>query len=379
MKIPPREWIVRLLCAGAGFGVALGYHHWRIDKIPSPRTPASTAAPVAPASQKALANRGIKRSEPSQLTAPVDASAQARVRQKFEAFMRDRNQRRRLTGFLAGLETLTAEEAPALRELISELDREGLHFPLEWPAFINRWGELDGPAATSYALKCAGDHWVESGMEKILEGWASTDPQAAADWVNARSDSPYFEAALKGIVSGLAGKDPAAATQVALGSLPAGNGELASGLMEQIAEAVVRTGKNPALLSWYDALPADGAGDSIKRSAFPHVWFRLQHADPGQAATWLASEADKPWRDDLQYSQTAAAMAQKDPAAALGWAGSLPPSPHDGRWPGVNSSLRIWQSRDAAAAAGYVSAQPDTPFGNYVRESWARTAAETAK
>jgi hypothetical protein len=356
---------------GVGFGLAVGYRELS-------NSPAGATAPPWPGAinHSFGGNMPIKKTtDPTLHGTQAQKNVQARVRQQFESFMRDRNQRRRLTGFLTGLETLTAEEAPVLRELISELDREGLHFPLEWPAFINRWGELDGPAATAYALKCSSDSWVENGMKDILDGWASKDAKAAAAWLNSNSESPYFEAALKGIVSGLAGKDPAAATRAALASLPAGNSQLASGLMEQIAEAVVRSGKNPALLAWYDTLPAHGAAESIKRSAFPHVWFRLQHADLGQAANWLAAEADKPWRDDLQYSQTTTALAKNDPAAALNWAGTLPPSPTDGRWPGVNSSLRLWLEQDPAAATAYVNQQPDTPFGKYVRESWSRTTA----
>ncbi len=374
MKSLPREWIVRSLCVGVGFALAIGYQNRG-----SPTSLLTGVQPSAPAQSASIRESpiGITMPESNDSNLPASSAGlevQTRVRQKFEGFMRDRNQRRRLTGFLAGLETLTAEEAPVLRELISELDREGLHFPLEWPAFINRWGELDGLTATAYALKCSGDAWVESGMKEILDGWASKDPHAAATWLNNNNESPYFEAALKGIVSGLAGKDPAAATRAALASLPVGNSQLASGLMEHIAEAVVRSGKNPALLAWYDTLPSDGAAESIKRAAFPHVWFRLQHADPGQAATWLAAEADKPWRDDLQYAQTTTALAKRDPAAALNWAGTLPPSPADGRWPGVNSSLRLWLAQDPTAAAVYVNQQPDTPFGNYVRESWLRTS-----
>ena len=64
-------------------------------------------------------------------------------------------------------------------------------------------------------------------------------------------------------------------------------------------------------------------------------------------------------------------MAQKDPVAALDWAGSLPPSPVDGRWPGVNSTLRNWIAQDSAAAAAYANNQPATPFGDYVRQAHA--------
>ncbi len=371
MKTASREWLIRCSLLLAGFAAG-----WAVFQSSAPGSDPATAAvgraPVGgtPFTGTGPANTPNQKSR--QASGPAAAtSGNGSVRERFEAGMRLPNPRRRLTAFLRQLDTLTAAEAPALQQLIHDLNREGLQLPAEWQAFIERWGELDGAAAAAHALTKTGERWVGSGLRTILSGWASQDPAAAAAWLNAHGDNPYFDQALEGMITGMAETDPLAATQVALSSLPEGNRPMASSLMEQLAETVVRSGKNPAMLEWFEELPVDANGIGIKNAAFGHVWWRLQAASLDEAAAWLTTNASQPWRNDRQYGETTAIMAQKDPVAALDWAGSLPPSPVDGRWPGVNSTLRDWHARDPAAATAYVEAQPATPFGDYVRQSHA--------
>lgn len=369
MKTVSREWLLRSVFLVAGFAAGGAIFHSSGSKAPGALDAASHSS--AGGSNAVAANqenpRGRKTPPPNPAPAHQDSKESVKVR--FEAVMRLPNPRRRFGAFLRQLDSLTAAEAPALQQLIHDLNREGLQFPAEWEAFIQRWGELDGAAAADHALGKTGERWAGGGLRTILSGWASKDPAAAAAWLNAHGDNPHFDLALEGMISGMAETDPVAATQVALASLPEGNRPMASSLMEQLAESVVRSGKNPAMLEWFDALPTDTNGIGIKNAAFGHVWWRLQTASLDEAAAWLASNAAQPWRNDRQYGETTAIMAQKDPAAALDWAGSLPPSPVDGRWPGVNTTLRDWNARDPAAAAAYVNAQPTTPYGDYVRQA----------
>ena len=372
MKTASREWLIRSAWLVTGFGAGWGVFHLSgsgTSSAPTTASPSAFSGPVPVAS----ARTNPENRPPASVAggAPTAGDSQGTVRARFEAALRLPKPRRRLGAFLRQLDSLTAAEAPAVQQLIHDLNREGLQLPEEWEAFIHRWGELDGGAAAQHALSKSGEPWVGRGLMTIMSGWASKDPAAAAAWLNAHGDNPHFDQAMQGIVSGMAETDPAAATQVALSSLPEGNRPMASSLMEQLAESVVRTGKNPAMLEWFEALPVDANGIGIKNAAFGHVWWRLQAASLDDAATWLASNADKPWRNDRQYGETTAIMAQKDPVAALDWAGSLPPSPVDGRWPGVNSTLRNWIAQDAAAAAAYANSQPATPFGDYVRQAHA--------
>lgn len=303
--------------------------------------------------------------------APVATPLISRLDAKFELSLREPNPRKRITSFLNALDDMSAEEAPALKDLIAKLDLEGMQFPQEWNAFIRRWGEVDGAAAADYALSRAGELWVESGLREIFAGWAASDSAGSSNWLNAHGDDPNFDAALAGIVSGVAEKDPAEATRIALASTPEGEREVSSKLMEQLAEATVRQGQTSGMVAWFETLPGEGGLDSARRDAFPHVWSRLRHAGLEEAAAWLSTQADKPWRGDQQYSETMTAMAQKDPAAAVRWAASLPPSPVGGDWPGLNSAVGSWMAQNGTEVAAYVEAQPDTPFGQSVRQAYA--------
>lgn len=371
MKTASREWLLRSLILVAGF--VGGWAFFQSSAHKDHPAAATVARPASGGSRPVTTRLADPQNQkaPSDAGSPAASESQESVRTRFEAAMRLPNPRRRLGAFLRQLDTLTAAEAPALQQLIHDLNREGLQLPEEWEAFIQRWGELDGAAAAQLALTKTGEAWFGGGLKTIMSGWASKDPAAATAWLNAHGENPHFDQALEGIVMGMAETDPVAATQVALSALPEGNRAMASNYMEQLAETVVRAGKKSGMLEWFEALPVDANGVGIKHAAFGHVWWRLKSASMEEAAAWLASNASQPWRNDRQYGETTAIMAQKDPVAALDWAGSLPPSPVDGRWPGVNSTLRNWMAQDATAAAAYANAQPATPFGDYVRQAHA--------
>lgn len=371
MKPASREWLIRSAWLVTGFGAGWGVFHFSgASSAPTAASPSAFTGPVP----VAAGSTNPENRPPASAAggAPTAGDSKEAVRARFEASLRIPNPRRRLIAFLRQLDSLTAAEAPALQQLILDLYRsDGLEATEEWAAFIQRWGEMDGGAAATHFLGKTGEPWVGWGLEHIMSGWASKDPAAAAAWLNAHGDNPHFDQALKGIVSGMAETDPAAATHVALSALPEGNRTMASNYLEQLAETVERAGKNPAMLAWFEALPVDANGIGIKNAAFGHVWWRLKSASMEEAAAWLASNAAQPWRNDRQYGETTAIMAQKDPVAALDWAGSLPPSPVDGRWPGVSATLAEWTQRDPAAAAAYANNQPATPFGDYVRQAHA--------
>ena len=295
MKTASREWLIRSVWLVTGFGAGWGVFQSSGSSTPTVTTTASPSAFSGPVPLAAGRTNPKNRSPAAAADgAPTAGDSKEALRARFEAALRLPNPRRRLTAFLRQWDSLTAAEAPALQQLIHDLNREGLQLPEEWEGFIHRWGELDGRSAAQHALSKSGEPWVGGGLRTIMSGWASKDPAAAAAWLNEHGDNPHFDQALQGIVIGMAETNPAAATQVALSSLPEGNRPMASSLMEQLAESVVRTGKNPAMLEWFDALPIDANDIGIKNAAFGHVWWRLQAASLDDAAAWLASKADHP-------------------------------------------------------------------------------------
>lgn len=359
-----REWSLRVafLCSGAGLGWLLASSGKpdvsQTHASASPQTRRPAGAPAA------ATHTATGETKPAEILETLEPNE--RVARRFESVLRNPDRRKRLGAFLTGLDDLTPEDAPALLALIGKLNRDGVELPEEWRAFVRRWGEVDGAAAAEHALGKRGESWVRGGLRDILSGWATTDSQSAAQWLNDHGEIPEFDAALSGLIGGLAEKDPAAATAAAVASIPRDNPEAASKAMEFLADAVVRKGAITDLKSWYGNLPGEG-DSSLRSAAFGHVWWRLKESDIGLAQEWLAEEADKPWRGDQQYAETTEMLAEKDPAAALEWAGSLPPSPTSGRWPGATSTFMNWQQRDPQAASAWLEAQQDSPFRQFLR------------
>ncbi len=276
--------------------------------------------------------------------APAGAAVRDALAARFGTAMLQSSPFQRQADFVHALETLRPEDADGLIQLFDRLDRQGMHFPNEWQAFYQRWGAVDPERALAHAMSAPESNWAPGAMKDALRGWAARDPAAAGAWLRTHETAENFESAFLGYVQGYADKDLSAATRMAMESVPAGNATY-SKIGESLAEAAVRQGQLRGMEAWYDALPDQGDG-TLKRAAFGHVWWRERHAGDQQAMDWLAQQAANPWRGDQQYGEMAVAVAQRDPAAALGWMEKLPPSPTDGTWPGLTRVLQRWQQAE---------------------------------
>jgi hypothetical protein len=361
-----REWGVRisLVVVGAAAGFWLG------QRVVRPWT--SDSSPVDQSSVLQHAeNAGLNESQSETVLGRKGESASNEsVAGRFGLAMLDRSPYRRKARFFEALGTMQPADANQLLELFGRLDRGGMIFPDEWMAFTTRWGEVDGASALAYAASHDSDSWAPSAARRMMEGWASKDPKAAESWLKANEKSPLFDSAFIGFTKGLADQDLDAATRMAQLSVPAGH-EAQGGVGEVLAEAAVRHGQLSGLQSWYDGLPDDGAAGDLKRAAFGHVWWRFAHAGDAQGMTWLASQADKPWRIDQYYGEMVGRIANKNPKGAVEWLATLPPSPKDGTWPGTGRAIREWYVRDPTAAGNWVKDAPG-PFGDYARSQWQR-------
>lgn len=364
MKIN-REWVTR--SAILAIGILLG---WMLSSSESPQT--IEAGPDAAATQqipKQIA-LNLADSDPStngQTESPEAQAIYDRVARRFGPAMLERNEKKRLRAFETALQSLKTEEVDSLIRLFKHLDSQGLNFPHEWDAVWSKWGEVDGEAAAKRLQLLTKEPWAAHEFQQAFEGWTSKNPSAATAWLTANEEDPHYESAYLGFVRGIAEADLAAGTLQVTQGMPATH-PMASKVMESLANAAVRSGQLPGLNEWFEKLSSDGGAQSYKASAFQHVWWRLEHASPEKARAFLEKHASEPWRNDGQYSETMRMLAAKQsPAAALEWASKLPPSPNDGRWPGVSSTLRIWQQSDPAAAQAWLDALPASPFANHAR------------
>ena len=299
---------------------------------------------------------------------PDEKTAYDLVAKRFGPAMLQAVPSRRKAAFAEALKDMKPDDGVALIELFHRLDRQGMTFPDEWEAFWIRWGEVGGAKAAEYASKHAALPWTDFAMWRAFEGWAASAPKEAADWISSNGDSPRFDDAFLGYVKGRGPSDLEGVTRMIKDSVPLGH-PMTGRFMEALAEVAVRQGQVSGMKRWFDGLPSEGGDASMKKAAFSHVWWRLKHADPAMAREFLAEHASQPWRSDQQYAETVSSMGRTDAAAALDWAKSLPPSPKDGRWPGVSSVFRNWQVSKPNEANAWLSAQPESPFVGFLRQS----------
>ncbi len=113
--------------------------------------------------------------------------------------------------YLALLQKMTTEDAPALIALFNELGQRGYVVNEYDKLFWERWAEIDGEAASA-AMFQRDNRFRETLLSKLaISTWAKNDPDAARAWLFAQEDIPLREGMVKGLIEGWAQRDPAAA------------------------------------------------------------------------------------------------------------------------------------------------------------------------
>jgi hypothetical protein len=263
-----------------------------------------------------------------------------------EQAFRDPNPITRRLAFSRLLESLTPENAQALRSRMVELgaDRE------QWRDFHYSWGAIAGKAAFDHAVSTD-----EPDLAATMSGWAAANPAEALAMLN------NLPATLQGqrdeltqsVVSGLAHKDPAMATDLVLKLGGEGNPR-AGNLMELVASETLRSkGAGQAAL-WAESLP-EGA---LKGTAMARVAESYARTDPQAAARWVQRFATEDYAARA-IGRIGANWAENDPVAAVGWLESLPAGA--GQAAGLSNAFGDWEDRDPSAAAKYLLAMQPSP------------------
>jgi hypothetical protein len=269
------------------------------------------------------------------------------------------------------LATLTPAEAKAMRRVFHNFGANGNHFYVEWYDFWVRWGQLDPAAALENAAReNPQNKWVQDCARDALNGWARENPVAAAVWLNARRNDPLHEAAFTGYIAGIGDRDLTKATEIAVGTLTAGD-PLLDSAMEKLADIAVGRGQLSGLTGWFDQLPPDAGEGSARRLAVQHVWTRLQRANNFErTAEWIGATATQSWRSDKCLIETARKYAERDPSEAMSWVISLPPSPADGLVTGLDQVSRRWAQKDLSAFEQWLEGETRSDITDRARAAY---------
>ena len=263
-----------------------------------------------------------------------------------EQAFRDPNPITRRLAFSRLLESLTPENAEALRSRMVELgaDRD------QWRDFHYSWGAIAGKAAFDHAA--ASD---EPDLAATMSGWAAANPTEALAMLNSLPETMrgQQDELTASVVSGLAHKDSALATDLVLKLGGEGNPR-AGNLMELVASETLRS-KGPEQASlWAESLP----NGTLKGTAMSRVAESFVRSDPEGAARWVQRFAAEDYATRA-VERIGGGWAENDPIAAVGWLESLPAS--SGQTAGLRNAFGDWEDRDPVAAGQYLLAMPLSP------------------
>ena len=276
-----------------------------------------------------------------------------------EAFS-DPNPLKRQLAFARLLESLTPENAEAIRDQM----REGRAGGDQWRLFQYAWGAIDptGAMAAAEAIEDEGRRNGAVGM--ALSGWASADPASAIDWLSKMEPGDNKTRMESELINGLADNNINTATNYVLELMNAGNTR-ASQYMETVASEQLRKGGHLSAALWAEQLP-DGA---VKGAAMDRVASVYVSRDPQAAAAWAQQFATADYASRV-IEEVGDEWAERDPVASVNWLESL--ADGKGKSEGMYSALGEWVRRDPEAASQYLVDMPasemkDSAVSGFVR------------
>ena len=304
-------------------------------------------------------NRIVGKEDSAAAALTATSTDSADVLEKFWTTLTIGDDRERQAAWFALLSNLNSGNAAEVRELFRKMDAQGRWFVPEWDAFWLRWGEVDGRAALEQVPTTGNAEYQPMLAEKILKGWAAKDPAGARNWLTANPSSPLYLGALKGYLTGLARTDLDRATQDALAL---GKDHEIDGISEVLTEQALKQRQLAGMLDWWRSLPEDTGESSLRRQAIGDIYQRLQAANDPRTGDWLTELAGTPFRPENEIGEHAAKIAATDPAAAISWVASLPPSADEGHYTGIGRTVRALAAKDPVAVENWLGKLPASPF-----------------
>jgi hypothetical protein len=274
-----------------------------------------------------------------------------------EKAFRDPNPITRRLAFSRLLESMTPENALALRERLVAMEAGGS----EWRDFNYAWGALAGREAVEFAMNSK-----EEDLSAAMSGWASANPAEAIAMLNNLPEGMADNKAqlAESVIAGLADHDLAMATDLAVKLASEGIGN-ADNLIRTVANEAIRTGGAAGAAAWATSL-ADGP---LKGAAMQRVAGSYVRQNPEEAASWVAQYASEDFAQRA-IAEVGGEWGERDPVNALGWLESLPAT--SGQANGFRSLFGDWEDTNPVAASNYLSQMPPSPQRDAAVSGFAR-------
>lgn len=164
-------------------------------------------------------------------------------------------ERKRLYALL--LDSITPEQAPLLMKSMRLRGRLGVPGHEEYRWTLDRWGDIDGEAASAWAFKIDGDDGYGSThcTNIVIKAWARNEPEAAMNWLAAQKAIELRNGMREGLLAGIIDFHPNKAQEL-LNAMDATTTERTQA-HQLTASRISRMQGAEELDDWLAALPKD--------------------------------------------------------------------------------------------------------------------------
>ncbi len=283
--------------------------------------------------------------------------------------LRDPDPVRATLHFTQLIQALTAENAPAAFQALSE--KAGTPEAARLMSLLaHAWGAKDGKAALA-AFDTLRGRDGDSARSTALAAWAALDPDAARQWLTDRAASkdpkadPRQEMALtRGLLSGLARRDAGVALDYLMTLDEKQQGDLISVLTDQKLGESIAAGAE-----WAARLPTT----LMRTNALETVGERFLRQDLDGAAQWAEQIAARPEAHEA-VADVADRLAGRDPLAATAWVAKLPAGPSQDH--AFEDVFERWTRGDPLAASQSLAGMTPGPGRDSAIQAFSRTLAK---
>jgi hypothetical protein len=279
---------------------------------------------------------------------------------------------RRLGRWGQFLEAMRAEDAPAVRGILREMESHGRTYTHERDAFWARWGEVAGEAA----IKAVNAEGAPEPLLRrlILNGWARADAAGAVAWLEKSDENmPARKAMFDGLALGLSQTDPSQALDfVRKQTDPKMQEHLA---YESIWGVIYTKGQKDAE-TWLDQLAAGPeTRPETTRSVLSALLTSKLRGEPEDFMQYVNSHRDESWFDQNAVKSAWQKMAsQGSPEKLLNAAGLLPEDEFRNSITGM--AVSRFMSSDHNTVGNWLTAHRDSPLYDQVTSTYAMSVKD---
>ncbi len=307
----------------------------------------AAAAPRSPVARPAAAASAV---EAAVATVASDGVA------GLEKILKEQDPVKRLSAFTAFLQTMSADEAPAVAGLFAKLTDAGASLQEEARLFLRAWGGVDGPGPLAVMEK---HHVIAQKRATVLSGWAARDPHAALAWLETQPAGEAAETLARGLAEGWAVQDLDAAARW-VETRP--SSEARKDMIENLFRQYVTTRGIEGAKEWFASMTPNEQDPSYQQRAFNDIASHLAKTDLAQARQWLDDHAGQPWAGGGGVKDILQAWVKTDPPTAIEWALAHPEirTRGDGWNSPLGAAVYSWAEADPNAAGQWLGTQTGT-------------------